>query len=90
MEKASFNYEETGGNCTAYVYSWESDRKHEILFTDGDMTAPKDLAAFPISVSYYIDGYFEEGFDAYSREDLFVFVSKKLEREISEIELVRD
>lgn len=89
-ETIIFEHEETGGGCTAFIYHWGKNRKYEILLTDGDLSAPKSITDFPISISYFIDGYFEDGLDVNSNEELIDFISKVLERKISNIALVQE
>ena len=83
-ETIVFNREGTGGNCTALIHRF-AGRSNEILLTDGDLSAPKNIHSFPYEAALFIDGDYEFHADIKNIEDLFSFVEKCLSREIDGI-----
>lgn len=78
----TFKHEGTGGNCTALIYR---NDKTEILLTDGDLSAPKSIESFPISVSFFDDGEYIDGCDVRNKDDLYLAISNILGKEIQSI-----
>lgn len=89
-ETIVFNHEGTGGNCTAYIYRWEDDKNtNEILLTDGDLSAPKNIDTDSVSVSWFSNGEFMDGIDTKNRHALLLAISNILGREIDKISIVK-